>query len=82
MPNPSLPAAYVSKAEKRGKHWADKVKAGKGPNPSAATKDWAKRQKEMEKQYASFMRERGLDPILPWQVPGAARSSGNTKKVL
>jgi hypothetical protein len=70
------------KVDGRGKHWAKKVQAGNAPTPSAATKEWAKRQKETEKKYEAFMRARDLDPTLPWHSPGAARSSGNTKKVL
>ena len=74
--------SMVHKLDGRGKHWAKKVKAGYAPTASAATKEWAKREKETEKKFEGFMRARNLDPTLPWRSPGAARSSGNTKKVL
>jgi hypothetical protein len=77
-----LPVVISHKVDRRGTHWAEKVKAGFAPNPSAATKEWAERQNEKEMEYSIFMRSRNVTAILPWQIPGAVRSSGNTKKVI
>ncbi len=82
LPDSPLQISRVGKVENRGKHWADKVKAGKPPTASAATKEWAARHRDTEEAFHAFMHAKGLDSSLPWQVAGAARSSGNTQKVL
>ena len=87
----SLPAAdsvppadgscAVAKADRRGQHWKDKVAQGAGPTPSRATAEWAAVRERKEAEVAALLRERGIDPTMPWNRPGARRL-GNTGKVL
>jgi hypothetical protein len=78
--SPSPPA--VCKKDRRGLHWADKVKDGKPPTASGGNIEWAQREKVREEEYQAFMTARKLDPSLPWKINGAVRTAGNTKKVI
>lgn len=75
--NPYKPASQA------GKHWAEKIANGVGPEPWKGTTEWAVRRADEEKKLKALLAAKGIQYILPWNKPeNHCPVIGNTNKVL
>lgn len=66
-----------------GKHWAEKIANGVGPEPWKAVTEWAVKRAEEEKKLKALLAAKGIQYILPWNKPDHTYPAiGNANKVL